>query len=165
MFVESYQNDEVEQSHTSTNVKNLALYFIPGGKAEHGIPNGFAKSTLSLPYLPGYIYNEEGDSTLKFFLLMKFMDVHIYFFFCKEYQNSSAEDCISLALQNSCNVKRSKASCSLFRFGFVGFVFFFSVDALSVCSLCQELRRGEKITLAFFPILFWGAFPCYVYNN
>lgn len=62
------------------------------------MPNGFAKSTLSLPYLPSYIYNEEGDSTLKLFLLLKFTDVHIYFFFCTEHQKGSAGDCIALAV-------------------------------------------------------------------
>lgn len=79
-----------------TNVKNLVWYFISGGKAEHRMPNGFAKSILSLLYLPSYIYNEEGDSTLKLFLLLKFTDVHI--FFCKEHHNGSAGDCNTLAL-------------------------------------------------------------------
>jgi len=57
MFAKSCENDEVVESHTSNN---LMFYFISRGKAEYRMPNGFAKSTLSLPYLPSYIYHEEG---------------------------------------------------------------------------------------------------------
>ena len=118
------------------------------------MPNGFAQSTLSLPYLPSYIYSE-GDSTLKLFLLLKFTDVHIYFFFCKEHHNGSTGDCISPALQKSYNLKRSKA---VVRWGF-----FFCICPISLFFLSsRELRMGGKRTLAFFPSLFFGAFPCCV---
>lgn len=46
-------------------MKNLALYFkLWGVEAKSRTPKGFAKSPFSLPYLPSYIYHEEGDSTL-----------------------------------------------------------------------------------------------------